>query len=141
MRLSLVVPLFVLACAGPVQAQTGPCTESAIKQGSLPAADDLFSYMPAYGKPVVGKPATRAANAKSFPGRTNVTRSWLGDHRIVATPSGDMAYESGTMRMGYDEGGKHTEFEAVMLTVYKANGGVCQTAALTMQPLEEQPKQ
>ena len=71
---------------------------------------------------------------------TNITRSWVGDHRIVPTPSGDMAYEYGTMRMGYDEGGKHTDFEAVMLTVYKATGGVCQMAAMTMQPLEEEPK-
>ena len=139
MRL-ILVPVFIVISAGLAHAQTGPCTESAIKQGSLPAADDLFSYMPAYGKPVVGKPATRAAQAKNFSGRTNITRSWLADHRIVSTPSGDMAYESGTLRMGYDEGGKHTEFEAVMLTVYKANGGVCQTAALTMHPLEEQPK-
>jgi len=137
----MLVPVFLLLSAGLTDAQTGPCTESAIKQGKLPAAEDLFSYMPPYGRPVIGKPATQAAQAKSFSGRTNVTRAWLGDHRIVATPSGDMAYESGTVRMGYDEGGKHTEFEAVMLTVYKANGGVCQTAALTMQPLEAQPKQ
>jgi len=139
MRISLVVPLFVLACAGPVQAQTGPCTESTIKQGKLPAADDMFSYMPPYGRPVVGKPAIRSAQEKSFSGRTNMTRAWVGDHRIVSTPAGDMAYEYGTVHMGYDEGGKHTEFEAVMLTVFKANGSVCQMAAMTMQPIEEQP--
>lgn len=139
MRLSLVVPLFVLACAGPVQAQTGPCTESAIKQGKLPAADDAFSYMPPYGKPAIGKPAIRSAQEKSFSARTNITRAWVGDHRIVSTPAGDMAYEYGTVHMGYDESGKHQEFEAVMLTVYKANGGVCQMAAMTMQPIEEQP--
>ena len=28
---------------------------------------------------------------------------WVGEHRIVPTASGDMAYEYGTMRMGYDE--------------------------------------
>jgi hypothetical protein len=50
-----------------------------------------------------------------------------------------MAYEYGTMRMGYDESGKHNEFEAVILSVYKAKDGVCQIAASTMQPLEEQP--
>ena len=139
MRLSLVVPLFILACGGLTQAQTGPCTESAITKGNLPAADDAFSYMPAFGKPVVGKPALQAAQAKSFSERTNVTRSWVGDHRIVSTPSADMAYEYGTMHMGYDERGKHTEFEAAMLTVYKAKDGVCRVVALTMQPLEEQP--
>jgi hypothetical protein len=139
MRLSLV-PVFILLCAVPTQAQTGPCTESAIKQGNPPAADDVFSYMPPYGKPVVGKPAIQAANKKSFSDRTNITRSWVGDHRIVSTPSGDMAYEYGTLHMGYDEGGKHNEFEAVVLSVYKAKDGVCQTVAATMQPLEEQPR-
>ncbi len=139
MRLSLV-PMFILLCAVPTQAQIGPCTESAIKQGNLPAADDVFSYMPPYGKPVVGKPAIQAANSKSFSDRTNITRSWVGDHRIVSTPSGDMAYEYGTVHMGYEEGGKHNEFEAVILSVYKAKDGVCQTAASTMQPLEAQPR-
>jgi hypothetical protein len=138
MRLSLV-PLLLALSAAPTEAQTGPCTESVITRGNVPAADDTFSYMPPYGKPVVGKPAIQSANAKSFSARTNVTRSWVGDHRIVSTPSGDMAYEYGTVHVGYDEGGKHEEFEAVMLTVYKAKGGVCQVAALTMQPLEEQP--
>ena len=138
MRLSLV-PLFILLCPVMTQAQTGPCTESAITRGNPPAADDVFSYMPPYGKPVIGKPAIKTANAKSFADRTNITRSWVGDHRIVSTPSGDMAYEYGTVHMGYDEGGKHNEFEAVMLTVYKAKDGVCQTAALTMQPIDVQP--
>jgi ketosteroid isomerase-like protein len=95
--------------------------------------------MPPYGKPVVGKPAIQAANEKSFSDRTNITRSWVGDHRIVSTPSGDMAYEYGTVHMGYDERGKHNEFEAVILSVYKAKAGVCQIVASTMQPLEAQP--
>src|ERR1700730_15083567 len=131
MRLSLV-PFFILLTAVWTQAQTGPCTESAIKQGHLPAADDAFSYMPPYGKPVVGTAATEAANTKSFSGRTNITHSWVGEHKIVSAPSGDMAYEYGTMHMGYDskEEGGHHEFEAVMLTVYKAKDGVCQKVAL-----------
>jgi len=139
MRLSLI-SMFILLSAVLTQAQTGPCTESAIKQGDLPAAEDAFSYMPPYGKPVVGKAATQAANTKSFSGRTNIKRSWIGEHRIVSTPSGDMAYEYGTVHMGYDskEEGGHHEFEAVILSVYKAKDGVCQKVALTMQPLEEQ---
>jgi hypothetical protein len=53
-----------------------------------------------------------------------------------------MAYEYGTMHMGYDskEEGGHHEFEAVMLVVYTAKDGVCQKAALTMQPLEDETK-
>ena len=133
MRISLAISLFIVACGVPTQAQTGPCTESVITKGNLPAADDAFSYMPAFGKPVVGKPAIQTAQAKSFSDRTNITRAWVGDHRIVSTPSGEMAYEYGTMRMGYDERGKHNEFEAAMLTVYNAKDGVCRVVALTMQ--------
>jgi hypothetical protein len=49
MRLSLAVPLFILACGVLTQAQTGPCTESVITKGNLPAADDAFSYKPKDG--------------------------------------------------------------------------------------------
>ena len=66
MRYSLVA-LFILLSAVMTQAQTGPCTESVIKEGHLPVADDAFSYMPPYGKPVVGRPAMQDANKKSFP--------------------------------------------------------------------------
>jgi len=59
------------------------------------------------------------------------------DHRIVASASGDMAYECGTMDMSYDEEDKPHTFKAVMLNVYKARGGVCERVAGTMQPLEE----
>jgi hypothetical protein len=130
--LSLLPTLLLVA---PSQAQTGPCTETAINQGKTSPAEDMFSYMPAYGKPVIGKGDVQKANAENFSGRTNVTRSWGSDHRIVSSPSGDMAYEYGTQRMGYDESGKHTDFEAAMLIVYRARGSVCQTVALTMHPL------
>ena len=138
MRFTLV-PAFILLSSMLVHAQSGPCTESAVQRGNLAAADDAFAYMPPFGKPVVGKTAIQSAGAKSFSERTNITRAWVGEHRVVPTASGDMAYEYGTMRMGYDEGGKHNEFEAVILSVYKAKDGVCQIAASTMQPLEEQP--
>ena len=136
MRYTLV-PLFILLSAVLTQAQRGPCTESAVKQGKIPLADDAFEYMPPYGKPVVGKSAMHAANTKSFSGRTNIKSSWVGDHRIVSSPSGDMAYEYGTLDMSYEESGQHHEFKAVILDVYKAKDGVCQKAAGTMQPLDE----
>jgi ketosteroid isomerase-like protein len=139
MRYNLVA-LFILLSAAATQAQTGPCTESAIKQGHVPMADDAFSYMPPYGKPVVGKPAMDDANKKSFSDRTNIKSSWVGEHRIVSAPSGDMAYEYGTRHVSYDDKEGHHEFEAVMLHVYKANNGVCQMAAMTMHPLGEESK-
>lgn len=142
-HLTLIL-LFIPLAAVFAQSQSGPCTESAIKQGGLPVSDDAFSYMPPYGNPVVGKPEIKAANEKSFSERTHITHSWVGEHRIVSTSSGDMAYEYGTMHTGYDTTEKddpgHHEFEAVMLKVYKAKNGVCQQVALTMQPLEEQGK-
>jgi hypothetical protein len=141
MRYTLVSLLIVL-CAVLMQAQRGPCTEIAVKQGNLPSAEDAFVYMPPYGKPVVGKPAIKEANQKSFSDRTNVKSDWVGEHRIVSSPSGDMAYEYGTLHMSSDSKSNptagHEEFEAVMLIVYKAKGAVCQQVAETMQPLGEQ---
>ena len=115
----------------------GPCTEDAVKQGNLPMADDAFSYMPAFGKPVTGKASIQSTGEKKFAARTNRKFSWEADHRIVASPSGDMAYEHGTMDVSYEEDGKPHQFKAVMLNVYKAKGDICERVAGTMQPLEE----
>ena len=93
--------------------------------------------MPPFGKPVTGKAAIQGTAEKKFAGRTNIKHSWESDRRIIASVSGDMAYEHGTMVMSYDEEGKPHSFKAVMLNVYKANGSVCQRVAGTMQPLEE----
>jgi hypothetical protein len=123
------------------QAQTGPCTEESIRKGQIPIADDAFSYMPPYGRPVIGNAGMKEANRKSFSDRTNIQRSWEDDHHVVTTPAGDMAYEYGTLRMSYDsKSAGHQEFEAVMLLVYKAKDNKCEQAALTMQPLEPQKK-
>jgi hypothetical protein len=132
----ITILMFMLASTMIVSAQ-GPCTEAAVKEGKVQLADDAFSYMPPFGKPVSGKTAIHDTAEKKFAGRTNIKHSWEADHRIVASASGDMAYEHGTMDMSYDEGGKPHTFKAVMLNVYKAKGGVCESVAGTMQPLEE----
>jgi len=141
MRFSLVFFFTFVICAF-AQAQTGSCTEKAIKQGNLPSADDAFSFMPPYGKPVTGTAATEEAAQKSFSDRVNRKFEWASDHRIVASPSADMAYEHGTMHVSYDDkmDGKHHTFDAVMLNVYKGKGAVCQQVAGTMQPLEDTVK-
>jgi hypothetical protein len=131
----VLVLLFILASAGVVCAQ-GPCTEAAVKGGKLPLAEDAFSYMPPFGKPVTGKAGIDTAE-KKFAGRTNIKHSWESDHKIVASASGDMAYEHGTMDVSYDEEGKPHQFKAVILNVYKAKDAVCERVAGTMQPLEE----
>jgi hypothetical protein len=51
-------------------------------------ADDTFSYMPPYGKPVTGKSAIHDTAQSKFSDRTNVTNSWVGERRIVVSPSG-----------------------------------------------------
>lgn len=121
----------ILACA------QGPCTEAVVKEGKLPMAEDAFSYMPPFGKPVTGKAAIQGTAQKKFGERTNMNHSWESDRRIVASTSGDMAYEHGTMDVSYDEKGKSHSFKAVMLNVYKAKGATCERVAGTMQPLEE----
>jgi len=135
----MLVSLFTLASASFAYGQAGPCTEKAVREGNLPRADDAFAYMPPYGKPLTGKASEDQVADKSFASRINRKFEWADDRRIVASPSGDMAYEHGTMRVSYDDksDGKHHEFQAVMLTVYRAKGAVCEQAAGTMHPLED----
>lgn len=121
----------VFACA------QGSCTEATVKEGKVQVAENAFSYMPPFGKPVTGKSAIQDTAEKKFAGRSNVKHSWESDHKIVASASSDMAYEHGTMDMSYDEDGKPHTFKSVILNVYKANGGVCERVAGTMQPLGE----
>lgn len=142
-RSIFIIRAFTLAVGGMIlgafaQAQSGPCTEDAINQNKTTVADDVFMYMPPFGKPVIGKPAVKETSEKKFEGRTNITRSWVGEHRIVPSTAADMAYEYGTLEMSYTskEDGKRHTFRAVMLQVYKAKDGNCSLAAETMEPLE-----
>jgi ketosteroid isomerase-like protein len=139
---SRYLPLLWLACATVVSAQSGPCTESAVLKGALPAADNAFSYMPVYSKPAETKAAADQANEESFSDRINRKFEWADDHHVGASPSGDMAYEHGTMHVSYDtkSDGKHHSFDAVMLVVYQAKGSECQQVAMTMYPLEDAVK-
>jgi ketosteroid isomerase-like protein len=127
--------------SGSARARSGPCTESAIIEGNITPAEDAFAYMPPYGKPVTGKSNIQGANNKSFSDRTNIKRSWADDHRIVADLAGQMAYERGTMQIGYDDKEGHHEFKAVVLEVFMAKGEVCQNVAFTMQPLDNDKKE
>jgi ketosteroid isomerase-like protein len=129
--------LVLLLAPTPLICAQGVCTQAAIQEGKVQLAKDAFSYMPPFGKPVTGKAEIQSTGEKKFAGRTNIKHSWESDHRSVASASGDMAYEHGTMDMSYDEDGKPHTFKAVMLNVYKANGSVCESVAGTMQPLEE----
>jgi hypothetical protein len=134
--------LFVLAAAAVAYAQTGPCTEGAVRKGELPVADDAFTHMAVYSKPAETKAAADQANEESFSDRINRKFEWADDHHVAASPSGEMAYEHGTMHVSYDtkSDGKHHSFDAVMLMVYQAKGSVCQQVAMTMYPIEDTVK-
>ena len=141
----MTLMLFAAALAGFAQAQSGACTEDAIKQNKTTVADDVFMYMTPYGKPVIGKAATGGMNKekfeKEYEGSSNMKHTWVGEHRIIVAPAGDMAYEAGTMEMSYDQKGKSHSFQAVMLMVYQSKGGACQLVAQTMEPLEDKAKE
>ena len=134
--------LLGLAFATVVHAQTGPCTESVVKKGGLPIADKAFTHMAAFNRPMSTKAAAQEAAKEAFADRINRKFEWAEDRVIGAVPSGDMAYEHGTMHVSYDtrSDGKHHSFDAVMLMVYQANGPTCQQVASTMYPLEHTVK-
>jgi hypothetical protein len=61
----ILVSLFIFVSAMFACAQS-PCTEAAIKQGRLPMADNSFSCMPPFGKPLSGKSAIQETAGKKF---------------------------------------------------------------------------
>jgi hypothetical protein len=139
---SSYLPLLWLALTAVAYGQTGPCTESAVLKGELPTAQNSFMYMPAFNKPVETKSSAEQADEENFSDRINRKFEWADDHHVGASPSGEMAYEHGTMHVSYDtrSDGKHHSFDAVMLMVYQAKGSVCQQVAMTMYPLEDTVK-
>lgn len=132
----LMIVVFTLASSLFVLSQ-GPCTEAAVKKGNLPMAEDAFSHVPSFAKPVTGRAAFEDEAEAKLAGRTNIEHSWESDRLIVASVKGDMAYERGIMDVRYDEEGKPHSSKVVVLAVYKAKGPVCERVAETMQPLKE----
>ena len=125
----------------PVFAQKGPCTEESIKAesakpGPKPRIDDYYLFSGAFQKPVVGEAERRKAIDPVMAKRKNVKRDPDKPDRIVAAPSGDMAYEYGTGHMSFDDSdsGKHIDFTDAYLRVWKADNGSCKLAATMAQP-------
>lgn len=131
--------LFVL----PAAAQSGPCTEQSVKTESakqnLNFADDVYIFSGALDKPVVGKAAADKAFAPVAAERKNENKAAPVPDRIVAAASGEMAYEYGTAKASYDERdtGKHVEFTAAYLRVWRAVDGSCKLAAEIFEPEEK----
>lgn len=114
--------------------QSGPGTELAIRTAaSAPTTqktDDFYFFSGAIEKPVVGKTEHDKSSLSVKAERKNEKYTQTPD-RIVVAPSGDMAYEYGTSRGAFDEvkSGKHQDFTAAYLRVWKAADGSCKVAA------------
>lgn len=139
MRMALLIALLAL----PAAAQNGPCTEQSVKTESAKQnvnfADDVYVFSGALDKPVVGKAAADKAFAPVAAGRKNVNKDASVPDRIVVATSGEMAYEYGTEKASYDDRdtGKHVEFTAAYLRVWKAVDGSCKLAAEIFEPEEK----
>jgi ketosteroid isomerase-like protein len=115
---------------------TGPCTEQFVKTGAGVLADDMYFFSAALERPVVGADVLDNASRGISSDRENENYGQLKPDRIVVAPSGDMAYEYGTENIRFDErkSGKHLDFTAAYLRVWKAVDGSCRVAAQMQQP-------
>ncbi len=135
--------LLIVALVLPATAQSGPCTEQSVKTESAKQspslANDVYIFSGALEKPVVGKAAADKAFAPVAASRKNENKPAPVPDRIVAAASGEMAYEYGTAKASYDERdtGKHVEFTAAYLRVWKAGDGSCKLAAEIFEPEEK----
>jgi hypothetical protein len=102
---SCTLILLLLICAlNPQQnalAQSGPCTEQFVreqisKNDRDAVADDAYFFSGALEKPVIGRATKNQVFKAVVAQRTNVKSEPLKPDHIVATSSGDMAYEYGT---------------------------------------------
>ncbi len=141
MRTCLLL-LAVFSICGLAAAQNGPCTVAGVKaakaaagKGALPHTADQYFFSGALDKPVIGTQARKQAGATIMAGRKNWSEV-LSTERIVADPSGGMAYEYGTSHISFDDvkTGKHEDFTAAYLRVWKADGGACKVAAEMGEP-------
>ena len=141
MRTCLLL-LAMFSFCGLAAAQNGPCTVAGVKaakaaagKGALPHTAGLYFFSGALDKPVIGAQAAGRTSATIRASRKNES---LVDStgRIVADPSAGMAYEYGTSHISYDDlkTGKHEDFTAAYLFVWKADGGVCKVAAEMAEP-------
>jgi hypothetical protein len=139
MRTCLVL-LAVLSFSTVAVAQSGSCTESAVKaaiaaKGSIPKTSDAYFFSGALDKPVVGATARSQASGVVAATRKNESEKSTTD-RIVADASGGMAYEYGTDHISFDDvkTGKHEDFTSAYLRVWKSDAGACKIAAEMAEP-------
>lgn len=132
--------VLTLLLALPAAGQTSQCNEEFIKtEGAQPSlasyAEDEYFFSGALDKPVVGVSAAEKAFEPVAATRKNEDYGNPKPDRIVIAPSGDMAYEYGTDHMNFDrrEDGKHIDFTAAYLRVWRVIDGKCKIAAEMFQ--------
>ena len=137
MTRALLMVLFALPAFG----QNGPCTEQFIrspKSGDHKnmVTEDFYFFSGALDKPVVGAAALEKAGAPVAASRKNETYDPQKPERVTVAPSGDMAYEYGTEHVTFDSKteGKHIDFTAAYLRVWRAVDGKCKIAAEMFEP-------
>jgi hypothetical protein len=148
MRIPLLVVAAVFFCSVVTFAQNGPCTQDAVKaavakdaglradaKSSIPQTDDVYFFSGALDRPVIGVQSRQQAGGAVQARRKNESEITKTD-RIVAAPSGDMAYEYGTVHISYDAvpSGEHADFTSAYLRVWRADSGVCKVAAQIAEP-------
>jgi hypothetical protein len=140
-NVTLTLILSTLFLSLPALAQK--CTEQFVKnsiekQDAQSDAEDLYFFSGALEKPIVGSkaPEWKKVDEKLTQERKNEKRDAPKPDLIVVAPSGDMAYSYGTAHMSFDEAstGKHVDFTAAYLTVWKIVNGSCKVAATMFQP-------
>jgi hypothetical protein len=140
-RITLLLGLSAFLLSLPALAQK--CTEEFIRTnidnfGPKYEAEDAYFFSGALEKPIVGLNTGEAKKTgeKLDQERKNEKRDPHKLDRIVVAPSGDMAYAFGTGHMSFDEvsTGKHVDFTAAFLTVWKVVNGSCKLAASMFEP-------
>ena len=135
--------VLVLLLVVPAVAQNSRCSEELIKaEGAQPhatsIAEDMYFFSGALDKPVVGTAAADKAFAPVAATRKNEDYGTPKPDRIVVAPSGEMAYEYGTNHMSFDrrEDGKHIDFTAAYIRVWRVIDGSCKISAAMFQCFE-----
>jgi hypothetical protein len=139
--LAFLVPGGALKAQQSASAPSGPCTEQFVKEWASTnqrggRADDAYFFSGALQKPVIGEAAKDQAFKPAAAQRKNHTQEPLKPERIVAAPSGEMAYEYGTGNVSFEEtsSGKHIAFTAAYLRVWRSIDGSCKEAAFMAEP-------
>ena len=138
----LFILLLVLIVPVAVIAQGSACSEQKIRDAILnhdvKVADDAFFFSGSHDAPVIEK-AEKAADAKRIeaevPRKNPVAE--LHPQRIVASRSGDMAYEYGRGDVSFDlpETSEHVSFQVGYLRVWRRTDGECKVAAHMMRDI------